>query len=190
MVKEPIRPLWTIIILILVIALGCAFALYHEDTINYLNDMDDSNFTNWLKKKPSPTPPPTASPTTSVTPSPSLTPSPTVSPTSLKNIKAAKTVAGKYLAARITRDLANAKPYMTDEFYAKMTQEEFAGVSSPSMGKYKVLTAQYLSAADQYKVKARIYWYLQGKLTDTSIWTFYIIKEDDEFLVNDVKGSY
>jgi len=106
------------------------------------------------------------------------------------NLNKAKGVVSKYLDARMTRDLENAKPYMTQAFISAMNQEKFAGVSSPSMGKYSDLSAKYLSNADLYQVTATIHWFLQNEESGTSVWTLNVVNESGKFLVNEVNGSY
>lgn len=111
-------------------------------------------------------------------------------PASAENLAKAKAVAEKYLDARKTRDIANAYNYMTNEFQKKMTQEEFAGVSSPSFGSYSDVTAEYIPADKEYKVTATIHWMLQGEESNTSTWTLNVVNNAGNFQVDDVTGNY
>jgi len=102
----------------------------------------------------------------------------------------ARDVVKHFLDARITRNLENAKPYVTDSYYSSTNQEEFAGVSSPSLGAYEIASAQLLPDAGFYEVKATIHWYLQGVENNTSTWTFHVVVEGGKYLVNEVQGGY
>ena len=103
------------------------------------------------------------------------------------NLDAAKAVVKKFLDAKKTRSLENAKPYMTTAFYNSTNQADFAGTSSPSMGRYTILTAEYLSNADLYQVKARVYQNLQNEEVGYSDNTYMVVSEGGKFLVNEVK---
>ena len=103
-----------------------------------------------------------------------------------ENLTAAKAVVKNFLDAKKTRSLENAKPYMTTAFYSSSNQEGFAGTSSPSMGRYTISTAEYLSAADLYKVKARVYQNLQNEEVGYSDNSYMVAVEDGDFLVNEV----
>ncbi len=109
---------------------------------------------------------------------------------SSENIAKAEEAATKYLDARMTRDLNNALPYMTESFAATMNQETFAGVSSPSMGKYTNVNGKYVPESSNYRVTATIHWYLQGEESGTSTWAFDVVNQNSNFLVNKVEGGY
>lgn len=106
---------------------------------------------------------------------------------STTNLDAAKAVVKKFLDAKKTRSLENAKPYMTTAFYNSTNQADFAGTSSPSMGRYTILTAEYLSSADLYQVKARVYQNLQNEEVGYSDNIYLVVNQNGSFLVNEVK---
>lgn len=111
-------------------------------------------------------------------------------PGSAENLNKAQDVAGKYLNARKARDLQQARPYMTKAFADTMTQETFAGVSSPSFGSYTDMNAQYISDAGIYQVFANVHWMLQGVESGVSVWKLDIVRQSGSFLVNGVTGGY
>jgi len=76
---------------------------------------------------------------------------------------------------------------MTTAFYNSTNQEEFAGTSSPSMGRYTITKAEYLSTADLYKVTARVYQNLQNEEVGYSDNSYMVAVEGGKFLVNEVK---
>ncbi|MDD2752888.1 MAG: hypothetical protein PHN59_07115, partial [Candidatus Omnitrophica bacterium] len=106
------------------------------------------------------------------------------------NLNLAKEAASGYLSARMTRDLEKAKPYMTDAFYAKMNQETFAGVSSPSFGSFSGMEGKYLSNADLYRITAKVHWLLQETESGISTWTLDVVNQNGKLLVNEVTGGY
>lgn len=104
-----------------------------------------------------------------------------------KDFEEAHEVVAKFLDARKTRNLGNAKSYVTESYLDETDQESFAGASSPSFGKYTILSATYLPLADLYKISVKAHWFLQGSESGTSIWDCYLVKKDGKFLVNEVK---
>ena len=76
---------------------------------------------------------------------------------------------------------------MTAAFYNSTNQEEFAGVSSPSMGRYTITSVEYLPSADLYQVKARVYQNLQNEEVGYNDNTYLVVNQNGTFLVNEVK---
>ncbi len=105
------------------------------------------------------------------------------------NLTGAKAVASKYLDAKKTRDLANAKPYMTATLYSSTNQEEFAGASSPGFNGYTITATEYLENADLYQVTAKLTYSLQGVEAGYYINRYMVEKTDGKFLVNEVKAG-
>jgi len=103
------------------------------------------------------------------------------------NLDSAEAVVKNFLDAKKTRSLENAKSYMTTAFYNSTNQEEFAGTSSPSMGRYTITKAEYLSTADLYKVTARVYQNLQNEEVGYAENTYMVENQSGKFLVNEVK---
>jgi hypothetical protein len=106
---------------------------------------------------------------------------------STANLDMAKEVTKNFLDAKKTRGLTNAKPYTTDAWYKATNQEEFAGVSSPSMGRFIISKAEYLSAADLYKITATVYQNLQSEEVGYSVNSYMVVDQNGNFLVNEVK---
>lgn len=106
---------------------------------------------------------------------------------STTNLDAAKAVVKKFLDAKKTRSLENAKPYMTTSYYQSQDQGGFAGTSSPSMGRYTITKAEYLTAADLYKVTAKVYQNLQNEEVGYSENVYMVENQSGKFLVNEVK---
>jgi hypothetical protein len=104
--------------------------------------------------------------------------------------KKAMEVAENFMEARKQRDLELAKPYVTEKFYNSTTQADFAGASSPSLGKYNVLSVSYFDKEEFYKVMVEVHWYLQGEESGTSTWELFIVEEDGKMLVDKVTGGY
>jgi hypothetical protein len=100
------------------------------------------------------------------------------------------TAAEKVLDARKDRSLEEAKAYVTATFLQKNTQASFAGVSSPSFGKYTQVSAKNTATPDLYEVTATVHWMLQGEETGTSEWKLYVVNQNGKFLVNEIKGDY
>lgn len=107
--------------------------------------------------------------------------------TKTANLNSAKAIVAKYLDAKKTRDIANAKLYMTANLYASTTQEEFAGTSSPSLNRYEITGAEYLENADLYQVTAKLTYTLQGADAGYYINNYMVENDDSEFLINEVK---
>jgi len=99
----------------------------------------------------------------------------------------AKQITTNFLEAQKERDLEKAKPYMTDDLIGQYTEESFAGVSSPSMGRIQVTTAEYLELADLYQVKAKIYQNLNGKEVGSSENSYNLVKIGKKLYVNEIK---
>ncbi|HLB32391.1 MAG TPA: hypothetical protein VJL27_02445 [Patescibacteria group bacterium] len=108
---------------------------------------------------------------------------------SATNLTAAKAVVTKYLDAKKTRSLANAKPYMTATLYNSTNQEEFAGASSPGLSSYTITAAEYLENADLYRVTAKLTYTLQGADAGYYINNYMVENTNGQFLVNEVKDG-
>jgi len=108
---------------------------------------------------------------------------------SAENLDASKEAVKNYLGAKKTRSLSKAKFYVTDAYYNSTNQEEFAGVSSPSMGRYTITKAEYLEAADLYKVTARVYQNLQSEEVGYSDNFYMVANQSGTFLINEVKDG-
>jgi len=108
---------------------------------------------------------------------------------STTNLTGAKAVVAKYLDAKKTRELASAKPYMTATFYSSTNQEEFAGASSPSLNRYTITAAEYLTNADLYRVTAKLTYTLQGADAGYYINDYMVENTNGKFLVNEVKDG-
>jgi len=106
-----------------------------------------------------------------------------------EGLASARAVVEKYLEAKQTRSLENAKPYMTESFYNSFTQETFAGVSSPSMGRFEITSAEFVEAAGLYEVKTKVYFMLNGEETGSGDFSFMVVDENGKFLVNEMKGG-
>lgn len=117
------------------------------------------------------------------------TSTPTTINSSTANINSAKAVVTNFLDAKKTRSLENAKPYMTASLYASSNQDSFAGTSSPSMGRYTIQSGEYLTAADLYQVKVRVYQNLGGQEAGYSDNTYNVVNQSGQFLVNEVKDG-
>jgi len=104
-----------------------------------------------------------------------------------KELASAKVAVQKFLEAKQTRLLENAKPYMTESFYASNNQEGFAGTSSPSMGRFEVNSAKFVEAAGLYEVKTKVYSVLNGQETGYDENSYFVVDEDGTFLVNEIK---
>lgn len=109
------------------------------------------------------------------------------SPTSTAKLNSAKAVVAKFIDAKKTRDLANAKPYMTTIFFNSTNQEEFAGVSSPALNRYEITGSEYLENADLYQVTAKLTYTLQGADAGYYINNYMVENDSGKFLLNEVK---
>jgi len=100
-------------------------------------------------------------------------------------INSSKTVAQNFIEARKSRDLDEAKPYVTDAFLAKYSQESFAGTSSPGVGSFDIGNVTVVESGAKYDVSVTVHWILGGEESGTTVWTLHIVKQDNEFLVDD-----
>lgn len=110
-----------------------------------------------------------------------------VSTASKANLNKAKEVVTKFLEAKQTRSLENAKPYMTEDYYKSSNAEGFAGTSSPSMGRFELTSAKYVEAAGLYEVKAKVYSVLQQQEVGYSENSYMVLNNNGTFLVNETK---
>ncbi len=99
-------------------------------------------------------------------------------------LNAARQTTESFMQARIERDLEQAKPYVSKNFLSKYDQGEFAGVSSPGLGNYKIESLN-ATGADTFEAKVTVYWTLNGDNAGSSDWTIKLIKSDDTALVDD-----
>lgn len=122
----------------------------------------------------------------SATETATATPTPTVTATEDPNrdLNSAKAVVTNFLKAYIDRDLAQAKPYMTDAFYGSFSQDSFAGVSSPSRDRYEIISALVVKQGYVYQVKVYLYYKLNGEDSNTDVIEFDVVKDDTRFLVS------
>ena len=108
-------------------------------------------------------------------------------PNAKANLNKAKEVVTKFLEAKQTRSLDNAKPYMTEDYYKSSNAEGFAGTSSPSMGRFELTSAKYIEAAGLYEVKAKVYSVLQQQEVGYSENSYMVLNSNGTFLVNETK---
>lgn len=101
----------------------------------------------------------------------------------------AKQTVTNFLEAQKERDFEKAKPFMTEDLIGRYTQTTFAGVSSPSMGRSQISTAEYLESADLYQVKAKVYQNLNNEEVGYSENTYNLVKTGTKLLVNEIKES-
>ncbi len=171
------RKVWLILVALGLVALGAGlFFLIEKYLLTGTGEPNEQVVVH---------PTPTLTPTPTITPTPTLSPTPTSNPASSYFLNKARSVAGKFMDARLERNLAAAKPYMTTSCYNSSNQEGFAGTSSPSMGEYDITSAKYLSAADLYEVKVKTHWFLQGEESGTETWTLQLVYKNGKMLVND-----
>jgi hypothetical protein len=97
---------------------------------------------------------------------------------------AATQAISSYLTAKQTRGLSNAKPYMTDNFYATYDQETFAGVSSPSMSRYEIISVNAGASEVTFTASTKLYYSLQGQEVGYYPNSYKIIKVGDKYLVD------
>jgi len=137
---------------------------------------------------PIPVPTVTISPSATSTTKRSVTPTPTS--TSLQgqtiDTQAAETAAKGILEAMIQRSLADAKPYMTDDYYNSLNSEGFAGTSSPSRDRYEIISSQYSEDGKIYELKAKMYMKLNSEDAGYFDITLYVVNQDGTYLVNNV----
>jgi len=105
------------------------------------------------------------------------------SPTAEDDLDSAKDIANRLMLARENRSLEQAKPYMTDDLYNSTSQDEFAGISSPSMDRFEVVSAE-LVGENTYEVNVKSYWLLQGEEAGEVDYKLTIQKQDENFLVS------
>lgn len=117
---------------------------------------------------PSPTPSasatisPVNSATATKTKTATATATPTEQPTSI-DTEGAKVPAKGVLEAMLNRSLEDAKPHMTSSYYSSLSNDGFAGTSSPSRDRYEILSSQYFEGGQIYEVKAKMYMKLSGE---------------------------
>lgn len=145
------------------------------------------------KATASPTPTTTAtvsvSPTRTVATTRTSTPTPTPGATqeSLNiDTEGAKAPARGVLNAMYNRNLSDARYYMTSSYYGSLSQDGFAGTSSPSRDHYDVVSSQYFEGAKVYEVKAKMYMKLDGADAGDFDITLYVINQNGSFLVNNM----
>lgn len=100
------------------------------------------------------------------------------------NIAAVNKVATSFLNAWSQRSLDTAKPYMTTAYYSSTDQGSFAGVSSPSRGRFVINTTTAVTAGQKYTVKVTAYQNLGGEEIGSAQVTLDIVKSGTAFLVN------
>lgn len=106
-------------------------------------------------------------------------------------VESSRTVVLGFLAAKQKRNFDFAKPYMTLDLQAKYTQETFAGVSSPSMGRYEITKAEFLDAAGFVQVTARVYQNLNGVEVGYSDNIYNVVPEGNQYLINEItEGTF
>ncbi len=178
------RKYWWVILIICLLILIAICAVYLWVALKY--QKDQKSLQDELKAAQSQI----AARSVTPIPSASATATETASASSHETgIASAKAVVEKFLEAKQTRLLANAKPYMTESFYSSFTQEGFAGTSSPSMGRFEIVSAEFVEAAGLYEVKAKLYLNLNGEETGSSDNSYMVVDEDGTFLVNEMKGE-
>jgi len=102
-------------------------------------------------------------------------------------LESSKTMVSGFLSARQKRNFDFAKPYMTVALQGQYTQDSFAGASSPSMGRFEIIKAEYLTAADLYQVTARVYQNLNGQEIGYTDNIYNLVKEGNQNLINEIK---
>ncbi|OQA52334.1 MAG: hypothetical protein BWY43_00552 [candidate division WS2 bacterium ADurb.Bin280] len=128
---------------------------------------------------------PTSTLTATVTPSPTATAS--VDPS--RDLNSVKAVVANFMQAYISRSLDQAKPYMTDEFFASFTNEDFAGVSSSSRSGYEIASSGVIEEDSKYEAKVYLHYELNGQPSGTSIFQLQVFKKSDKFLVSSMSES-
>lgn len=127
---------------------------------------------------------PSSTTASSKTSTASSTPTATATQDPDKNLNSARAVVSNFLEAYISRDLEQAKPYMTDTFYNSYNQADFAGVSSPSRDRFEIVSAEVKQPDAEYGVKAYVYLKLDGEDVGTSVLEFSVLKQGDRLLVS------
>jgi len=103
----------------------------------------------------------------------------------------ATTSLSNYLTAKKTRGLENAKPYMTSTFYKSYSQSTFAGVSSPSMNRFDILSVAAKEVGTSYTATTKLWYSLQGQEVGYFPNTYEIIKVGSQYLVNsELQGKW
>ena len=108
-----------------------------------------------------------------------------------ENIEQAENVVKNFIEAKKSRDFNEGKPYMTQDYAKNLNQEIFAGVSSPSIGRYEIISTSCLDNNDAYVVTCKVYQNLQNEEVGYSENIYYLKKEKGLLLVDQVdEGSF
>jgi membrane-bound inhibitor of C-type lysozyme len=108
-----------------------------------------------------------------------------------ENAKNIESLVENYMIAKKSRDLEEAQPYMTTKLLNSLDQEKFAGPSSPQMGRYEIISVDYLVNEEVYEVIVRIYQNLQEKEVGYIDNIYHIVNENESFLIsNQQEGEF
>lgn len=130
---------------------------------------------------------PTATATVTQTATKTVTQTATLTATSTQDFTSqARSAAEGFLAAYVSRNLAEAQPYMTNAFYSTWTQENFAGVSSPGRLNYQIINVA--KSGDLWQVDAKVNLQLSGEDAGYESWQLDIIPQDGKYLVNAINA--
>jgi len=95
-----------------------------------------------------------------------------------------KTLSNHFMQARKNRDLEEARPYLTSAFLDKYDQGSFAGVSSPGVGSFEIGDINS-NGTNKYSASVAVHWILGGEPSGDTTWTLTVVKQGDEYLVDD-----
>jgi len=138
----------------------------------------------------SPMPTVTVTQTASKTATKTATITPTATPTSTASegsTTQARAAADGFLTAYVSRNLTEAKPFMTDAFYATWTQDGFAGTSSPGRLNYQIV--DLTTVADRWEVQAKVNLTLSGEDAGYESWQLDVVLEGEKHLVNAMNAA-
>lgn len=142
---------------------------------------------NAAKKAANASPTVTATVTQTATKTATKTTTPTVTITAEDQTPQVRTSADGFLGAYVSRSLNAAKPYATDAFYSTLTQEGFAGVSSPGRLNFEIVDIS--TGADRWQVKAKVNLQLNGEDAGYESWQLDVVFEGGKYLVSAMNAT-
>ncbi len=142
---------------------------------------------NASKKLANATPTATATVTQTATKTATKTSTATVTSTAEDRTPQVRTASDGFLGAYVGRNLADAKPFMTDGFFASWTQEGFAGVSSPGRLNFEVVDIS--TGAGPWQVLAKVNLQLNGEDAGYESWRLDVDLVDGKYLVSAMNAA-
>lgn len=97
-------------------------------------------------------------------------------------------LADAFMQARLSRNIDEAKPYVTDQFLSKYDQGAFAGTSSPSLDDYEITDIKYIGG-NTYQIIVQTTWLLNGDEAGNEDWTLIVTRDNKSYKVNDYSGE-